>query len=204
MFHYSSACHYLRDQVSVLPVLAGLLHRLPATSQAKTLKLLSLARLLVHGVRITRREAWLSAFISDLVSCLASPDLALSSLHIMCSLCHDNYVVTKLVLSSLPDPSLTSLLSTPCPAPSEQVLTEILLHTFTTLQLSPKPPSQDKAHSYLPKLMDVFITSYSGDDVPMMSLLISFLSKLSSDSFFRETLAQQDCLTHLQQLLGNP
>merc|ERR1719220_508396 len=35
----------------------------------------------------------------------------------------------------------------------------------------------------------------------MMSLLISFLSKLSSDSFFRETLAQQDCLTHLQQLL---
>ena len=194
---------YLRDQVSLLPVLAQLLHRLPVTSQAKTLKLLNLARLVVHGVRITRREAWLSAFISDLVSCLTSPDLAPASLFIICSLCHDNYIVTKLVISFLPDPSIASLLSTPSPSPTEQMLAEILLHTFTTLQLSPKPPSEEKVHSYLPKLMDVFCTSYSGDDVPMMSLLNSYLSKLSSDSIFREILAQQDCLTHLQQLIGN-
>ena len=186
----------------LLPVLAQLLHRLPVTSQAKTLKLLNLARLLVHGVRITRREAWLSAFISDLASCLTSPDLAPTSLFILCSLCHDNYIVTKLVISLLPDPSLASLLSTHSPSPSEQMLAEILLHSFTTLQLSPKPPSQDKVHSYLPKLMDVFCSSYSGDDVPMMSILNSFLSKLSSDSIIRDILAQQDCLTHLQQLLG--
>jgi len=182
-------------------VLAQLLHKLPVTSQAKTLKLLTLARLLVHGVRITRREAWLSSFISDLVSCLTSPDLAPASLFILCSLCHDNYIVTKLVISLLPDPSLASLLSTQSPSPSEQMLAEILLHSFTTLQLSPKPPSQDKVHSYLPKLMDVFCSSYSNDDVPMMSILNSFLSKLSSDSIFRDILAQQDCLTHLQQLL---
>ena len=71
--------------MTLLPVLAQLLHKLPVTSQAKTLKLLNLARLLVHGVRITRREAWLSAFISDLVSCLTSPDLCRSqSEHIIC------------------------------------------------------------------------------------------------------------------------
>ena len=119
----------------LLPVLAQLLHRLPVTSQAKTLKLLNLARLLVHGVRITRREAWLSAFVSNLVSCLTSPDLAAASLFIICSLCHDNYIVTKLVISFLPDPSLASLLSTPSPSPCEQMLAEVLLHTFTTLQL---------------------------------------------------------------------
>ena len=50
-------------------------------------------------------------------------------------------------------------------------------------------------------LLDVFCSSYSIDDISMMSLIISFLSSLSTDPDLRDLLSQQDCLPQLQQLL---
>ena len=44
--------------------------------QARTLKLLQLTRLLVPGVQLPRREAWLASLVTDLVTHLGSADLA--------------------------------------------------------------------------------------------------------------------------------
>ena len=168
----------LRDQVIILPVLARLLHSLPVTSQARTLKLLQVLRMIVTGVRITRREAWLSSFIADLVSHLSSSELSSPSLYILCCLCQGNYIASKMVMASLTPDTLVSMFSTPATSSCDQLAAEILLHSLTSLQLSPLPQSQDKIHSYLPKLLDVFCSSYSSDDVSMMSLIVSFLSVL--------------------------
>lgn len=116
-------------------------------------------------------------------------------------MCQNNYIATKVVMSQLPPAALSSLLTTPAAAAADQLTAEILLHSLTSLQLSPPAQTADKVHDYLPKLMDVFCSSYSSDDVSMMSLIISFLSSLSSSPLC-DILSQQDCLTHLQQLAG--
>ena len=66
--------------------------------------------------------------------------------------------------------------------------------TRTKYQLSRSPPSQSKLQSFLPALVDVFCSSYSTDDIPMMSLIISFLSSLATDPDMQTWLCQQDCL----------
>ena len=119
----------------------------------------------------------------------------------MCCVCQNNYIATKVVMSQLPPAALSSLLTTPAAA-ADQLTAEILFHSLTSLQLSPPAQTADKVHNYLPRLMDVFCSSYSSDDVSMMSLIISFLTSLSSSPHLCDILSQQDCLTHLQQLAG--
>jgi len=190
-------------RLELLPICAKLLHSLPSTTQARTLKLLQLLKLVVDGVVITRREAYLTSLLSDLSSFLSdsTPDLSSLSLFILCCLCKGNYISTKLLLATLPPPSITAFFSTPNTTISDQLVAEILCYYMTRVQLSPHPPNPTKVNSYLPKLIDVFCTSYGEDDVSMMSLLDSFLSSLSSDPEYRTILSQQDCLSSLQQLL---
>ena len=121
----------------------------------------------------------------------------------LCCLCQNNYIATKMVMSQLPPAALSSLLTTPAAAAADQLTAEILLHSLTSLQLSTPAQTADKVHDYLPRLMDVFCSSYSSDDVSMMSLIVSFLTSLSSSPHLCDILSQQDCLTHLQQLAGN-
>ena len=97
--------------------------------------------------------------------------------------------------------TLSSMFSNPSTSPCDQLTAEFLLHSLTSLQLSPLSQSQDKIQSYLPKLIDVFCSSYSSDDIPLMSLIVSFLESVSNDSQVHEHLSQQDCLPHLQQLI---
>ena len=203
MVVFRLVCAQLRDQVSLLPVLSRVLHQLPATCQARTVKLLGLLRLLVCGVRIERREAWLSSFITDLVSHLglASQELCSPSLYILASLCQDNYTVTKLTMSLLPQETLTSMVTSSSGGASDQLTAEILLHSLTTLQLSPLAQPADKLQSLLPKMIDVFCSAYSNDDLPMQTLLITFLTSLTHDSQYKDVLRQQDCLSHTQQLI---
>eukprot|EP00092_Neocalanus_flemingeri_P107418 GFUD01137871.1.p1 GENE.GFUD01137871.1~~GFUD01137871.1.p1 ORF type:complete len:824 (-),score=300.44 GFUD01137871.1:355-2826(-) len=193
----------LRTRLELLPICAKLLHSLPSTTQARTLKLLQLLKLVVDGVIITRREAYLTSLLADLSSFLSdsTPDLSSLSLFILCCLCRGNYISTKLLLSTLPPPTITALFSTPNTTPSDQLISEMLCYFMTRVQLSSHPPSPAKVNSYLPKLMDVFCSSYVADDISLMSLLISFLSSLSTDTEYRSILAQQDCLPSLQQLL---
>eukprot|EP00090_Calanus_glacialis_P002035 TRINITY_DN11524_c0_g1_i1.p1 TRINITY_DN11524_c0_g1~~TRINITY_DN11524_c0_g1_i1.p1 ORF type:complete len:825 (+),score=377.38 TRINITY_DN11524_c0_g1_i1:53-2527(+) len=190
-------------RLELLPICAKLLHSLPSTTQARTLKLLQLLKLVVDGVVITRREAYLTSLLSDLASFLSdsTPDLSALSLFILCCLCRGNYISTKLLLATLPPPSITALFSTPNTTPSDQLVAEILCYYMTRVQLSPNPPNPAKVNSYLPKLLDVFCSSYVSDDISLMSLLTSFLTSLSSDTEYRSILAQQDCLPSLQQLL---
>ena len=77
----------LRDRTWIIPVCSKLLHSIPSTTQARTLKLLSFMKMVCEGVRITRREAWLSSCISDLVSFLSSPELSSPSLFLLGCLC---------------------------------------------------------------------------------------------------------------------
>jgi len=193
----------LRTRLELLPICAKLLHSLPSTTQARTLKLLQLLKLVVDGVIITRREAYLTSLLSDLSSFLSdsTPDLSSLSLFILCCLCKGNYISTKLLLSTLPPPTIISLFSTPNTTPSDQLTAEILCYFMTRVKLSSHPPSTAKVNSYLPKLLDVFCSSYASDDISLMSLLNSFLSSLSSDTEYRSILSQQDCVPSLQQLL---
>lgn len=191
----------LRKRLEVLPICAKLLHSLPSTTQARTLKLLQLLKLVVDGVVIIRREAYLSSLLSDLSSFLSTPDLSSLSLFILCSLCRGNYVSTKLLLATLPLPVINSLFTTPNSSLSDQLVAEILCYYMTRVQLSPHPPNSEKVNSYLPKLIDVFCSSYVADDVAMMSQINSFLTTLSSDTEYRSILSQQDCVSSLQQLL---
>ena len=80
-------CLALRDRTWMVPVCAKLLHSLPSTTQARTLKLLSFMKMVCVGVRLTRREAWLSSSISDLVSFLSNPELSSPSLFLLACLC---------------------------------------------------------------------------------------------------------------------
>ena len=80
-------CHVLRDRTRMLPVCAKLLHSIPPTTQARTVKLLSFMKLVGEGVRISRREAWLSSLIADLVNFLSTPELSSHSLFLLCCLC---------------------------------------------------------------------------------------------------------------------
>ena len=207
-------CQVLRDRTWILPVCSKLLHSIPSTTQARTLKLLSLMKLVVcEGVRITRKEAWLSSCISDLVSFLSSPDLSSPSLFLLCCLCQGevshhhhlsshqnnrnilgNYIATKIVISSLSPSTLETLVTTTTKSPADQLTVEVLVHSMTKYQLSRSPPSQSKLQSFLPALVDVFCSSYSTDDIPMMSLIISFLSSLATDPDMQTWLCQQDCL----------
>jgi len=199
----TSVTKLLRTRLELLPICAKLLHSLPSTTQARTLKLLQLLKLVVDGVIITRREAFLTSLLSDLSSFLtdSTPDLSSLSLFILCCLCKGNYISTKLLLSTLPPPTITSLFSTPNTTPSDQLTAEILCYYMTRVQLSSQPPATSKVNSYLPKLLDVFCSSYMSDDISMMSLLNSFLLSLSVDPEYRSILSQQDCLSSLQQLL---
>jgi len=193
----------LRTRLELLPVCAKLLHSIPTTTQARTLKLLQLLKLLVDGIIITRREAYLTSLLSDLSSFLSdnTPDLSSLSLFILCCLSKDNYISTKLLLSTLSTQALQGIFSTPNTSSDDQLTAEILCYFMTKVKLSPNPPSPAKVKGYLPKLVDVFSTSYASDDIPLMSLLTSFLASLSSDSEYRSILAQQECLPHLHQLL---
>ena len=168
-------------RLELLPICAKLLHSLPSTTQARTLKLLQLLKLVVDGVVITRREAYLTSLLSDLSSFLSdsTPDLSSLSLFILCCLCKGNYISTKLLLATLPPPSITAFFSTLNTTISNQLVAEILCYYMTRVQLSPHLPNPTKVNSYLPKLIDVFCTSFGEDDVPMMYL--PFLSSLSSD-----------------------
>jgi len=197
----TSTATILRDKVCLLPVLSRLLSSVPNTSQARILKLLQLVRLMVRGVKISRREAWLSSMLSLLVSHLSSPELSSPCLYILCCLCQDNYIVCKMTMSIMSPETLSSMFSNPSTSPCDQLTAEFLLHSLTSLQLSPLSQSQDKIQSYLPKLIDVFCSSYSSDDIPLMSLIVSFLESVSNDSQVHEHLSQQDCLPHLQQLI---
>lgn len=106
-----------------------------------------------------------------------------------------------MVISSLDVSMLTTMMTTNTASASDQLTAEVLLHSMTKYQLSRAPPSQSKVQSYLPALVDVFCSSYGTDDIPMMSLIISFLSSLASDPDLQTLLGQQDCLPHLNQLL---
>ena len=200
--YYSCVRHQLSDHVSLLPVLARVLHQLPVTCQARTLKLLQLIRIIVSGVRINRREAWLTSFIGDLVSHLTpSSDLSSPSLFILCSLCQGNFISTKILMSQLSPATLTSIYSTSTSSTSDQVCYEILLHHLNSLHLSPVSPHPDKQEELLPKIIDVFCSSYTNDDLPMMCLLTTFITSLSTTAQIRDTLAQQDCVSQTQQLV---
>ena len=106
-----------------------------------------------------------------------------------------------MVISSLSLTTLNTLLTTTTKSAADQLTVEVLVHSMTKYQLSRSPPSQSKLQSFLPALVDVFCSSYSTDDIPMMSLIISFLSSLASDPDLQTLLGQQDCLPHLNQLL---
>ena len=106
-----------------------------------------------------------------------------------------------MVISSLSPSTLSTLVTTNANSASDQLTAEVLVHSMAKYQLSRSPPSQSKVQSYLPALVDVFCSSYSSDDIPMMSLIISFLSSLSSDPDLQTILSQQDCLPYLNQLL---
>jgi len=191
----------LLKRLELLPICARLLHSLPSTTQARTLKLLQLLKLVVNGVVINRREAFLTSLLSDLSSFLSTPDLSSLSLFVLCNLCRDNYISTKHLLEILSPPDINALVTTPNSTHSDQLVAEILCYYMAKVELSSHPPETAKVHSYLSKLIDVFCSSYVADDEPMMSLINSFLSSLSSDPEYRSILSQQDCLPFLQQLL---
>ena len=106
-----------------------------------------------------------------------------------------------MVVSSLSPSTLETLVTNTTKSSSDQLPVEVLVHSMTKYQLSRSPPSQSKLQSFLPTLLDVFCSSYSTDDIPMMSLIISFLSSLSTDPDMQTLLSQQDCLPHLNKLL---
>ena len=106
-----------------------------------------------------------------------------------------------MVISSLSLTTLNTLLTTTTKSAGDQLTVEILVHSMTKYQLSRSPPSQSKLQSFLPALVDVFCSSYSTDDIPMMSLIISFIASLASDPELQTLLRQQDCLPHLKELL---
>ena len=106
-----------------------------------------------------------------------------------------------MVISSLSPSTLSTLVTTNTNSPSDQLTVEVLVHSMAKYQLNRSPPSQSKLQSFLPALVDVFCSSYSTDDIPMMSLIISFLASLASEPDTQNLLGQQDCLPHLNQLL---
>ena len=126
----------LRDRTGMLAVCSKLLHSIPSTTQARTLKLLSLMKVVGEGVRIDRREAWLSSCISDLVQFLSSPDLSSPSLFLLCCLCQGNYIPTKMVISSLPPDTLTGLITSSTSSPADQLTAEILFYYIARYQLT--------------------------------------------------------------------
>jgi len=191
----------LLKRLELLPICARLLHSLPSTTQARTLKLLQLLKLVVDGVVIKRREAFLTSLLADLSSFLSTPDLSSLSLFVLCNLCRDNYISTKHLLETLSPPDINALVTTPNSTHTDQLVAEILCYYMSKVELSSHPPDTSKVNSYLSKLIDVFCSSYVADDEPMMSLINSFLSSLSSDPEYRSILCQQDCLPSMQQLL---
>jgi len=191
----------LLKRLELLPICARLLHSLPSTTQARTLKLLQLLKLVVDGVVIKRREAFLTSLLSDLSSFLSTPDLSSLSLFVLCNLCRDNYISTKHLLETLSPPDINALVTTPNSTHTDQLVAEILCYYMSKVELSSHPPDTAKVNSYLSKVIDVFCSSYVADDEPMMSLINSFLSSLSSDPEYRSILCQQDCLPAMQQLL---
>jgi len=190
-------------RLELLPICSKLLHSLPSTTQARTLKLLQFLKLLVDGVVIVRREAYLTSLLNDLTSFLSdsTPDLSSHSLFILCCLCRGNYIATKMLVAILSPPSLSSLYSTPNASSTDQIVAEILCYFMSRVQLPPNPPNNSKIKAYLPKIIDVFCSSYVSDDISLMSLLNSFVSLISSDTDYRSILSQQDCTESLQQLV---
>jgi len=197
----SAVTKLLLKRLELLPICARLLHSLPSTTQARTLKLLQLLKLVVDGVVIKRREAFLTSLLADLSSFLSTPDLSSLSLFVLCNLCRDNYISTKHLLETLSPPDINALVTTPNSTHTDQLVAEILCYYMSKVELSSHPPDTSKVNSYLSKLIDVFCSSYVADDEPMMSLINSFLSSLSSDPEYRSILCQQDCLPSMQQLL---
>ena len=92
----------LRDGLQILPSLAHLLHTIPATTQARTLKLLQLTKQVVQGIAVSRREAYLATLFTDLVGFLGegTADLSAVSVFIMCCLCRGSFVATRLLLAA--------------------------------------------------------------------------------------------------------
>ena len=90
----------LRDRTWILPVCSKLLHSIPPTTQARTLKLLSFMKLVCEGLKISRKEAWLSSCVSDLVSFLSSQELSSPSLFLLCCLCQGEVCLSPPAFSS--------------------------------------------------------------------------------------------------------
>merc|ERR1719397_1173502 len=127
-------CQMLRDRTWMLPVCSKLLNSIPSTTQARTLKLLGLMKLVAEGVKINRREAWLSSCISDLVSFLSCPELSSPSLFLLCCLCQGNYIATKMVISCLPPATITRLMTVTNSEPADQLTAEILIFFMSNYQ----------------------------------------------------------------------
>ena len=198
----------LQGRLHLLPSCAKLLSSLPPTTRARTLKLLRLMRLLVIGVKIHRREAFLSSLFSDLQTFLADSEFAPHALFIISSLCFENYVATKFMLETIPDKVISDLLSRPASTGELQMCAEILFYNLGRLSLS-RPVLPGKVSSYLGKVTTVFCDSYrdlqaspdSSAGLSTMILTTKFVNLLAASADHKELLSGQDCQQQLQQLI---
>merc|ERR1719508_291436 len=196
---------FLRDRLWILPSLSRLLHTIPATTQARTLKLLQLIKQIVQGIQITRREAFLTTLFGDLLGFLGeekgTADLGNVSVFILCCLCRGSYVATRLLLAATTHNDRQDLFSASSSDAGTKVAAECLCYHLSRVNLAEAIPHSAKVKEYLAKIMDAFCTAYGEDDLATMTLVTNFLSDLREDLEYVKILSQQDCLQSIQQLL---
>merc|ERR550519_2036147 len=194
---------FLRDRLWILPSLSRLLHTIPSTTQARTLKLLQLIKQIVQGIQITRREAFLTTLFGDLLGFLGegTADLGSVSVFILCCLCRGSYVATRLLLAATTHNDRQDLFSASSADAGSQTSCQCLCYHLSRVNLAEAIPHSAKVKEYLAKIMDAFCLAYGKDDLATMTLVTNFLSDLREDHEYVKILSQQDCLPSIQQLL---
>lgn len=201
-------CQLSSRKIQFLPSLAKLLHAALSSAQStKVQSLLSMIRVLVVEMEISRRESYLLTLLSDLSSLLTDTGVMNVTsgseftgivLFILCHLCRGSYLVTKQLVSIMSLHQLTSLTFISC---MDQLYAECLCFYMRRVNLAKSVPEEVRVRDYLPRMANLFVSSVSVDDLHTMKLIHLFLKDLQQDAEYRSLISSQDCTEHLKQII---
>jgi len=173
---------FLRDNLGLASTLTNLLVSLGVNSSSKSSKVLELLRFVSHGISIIRQESYLEKLIVQLLRFIHAKDSNSSAaLGILACLCHNNYLVGKLLLASMTAEERKDLYASSFEDVKTKVYLDFLITCLSRRHFVSTGSKSVTNERHLTALSDAFCGAYAENDCVTLKLCIDFLNELSED-----------------------
>jgi len=173
---------FLRDNLGLASTLTNLLVSLGVNSSSKSSKVLELLRFVSHGISIIRQESYLEKLIVQLLRFIHAKDSNSSAaLGILACLCHNNYLVGKLLLASMTAEERKDLYASSFEDVKTKVYLDFLITCLSRRHFVSTGSKSLTNERHLTALSDAFCGAYAENDCVTLKLCIDFVKELSED-----------------------